>query len=193
MKMSAKPPLVIHIFSPFSTKLPSGCRAAVVFAPSASEPDPDSLRQYAPTISPVISFGRYFRFCASVPKSDSGRIVRLACAPNVAPKDAASAMRSLTIIDVTLSSCIPPYCSATSTERSPSSPHRVRSRRATAQSFCSRRSSCGRTSFTANSSVVRRDEAVFLRDVFRRQDGLRLGGGQQPLAAPQHSDGLVGG
>ena len=26
MKRSAKPPLVIHIFSPFSTKLPSACR-----------------------------------------------------------------------------------------------------------------------------------------------------------------------
>ena len=40
---SAKPPLVIHIFSPLSTKLPSAWRAARAFAPSASEPDPDSL------------------------------------------------------------------------------------------------------------------------------------------------------
>ena len=45
MNRSAKPPLVIHIFSPFSTKLPSACCAARVFAPSASEPDPGSLRQ----------------------------------------------------------------------------------------------------------------------------------------------------
>ena len=30
MKRSAKPPLVIHIFSPFSTKLPSACRVARV-------------------------------------------------------------------------------------------------------------------------------------------------------------------
>ena len=45
MKMSAKPPLVIHIFSPESTKLPSGCLTALALAPSASEPDPDSLRQ----------------------------------------------------------------------------------------------------------------------------------------------------
>jgi hypothetical protein len=40
---SANPPLVIHIFSPFSTKLPSGCRIARVRAPSASDPDPVSL------------------------------------------------------------------------------------------------------------------------------------------------------
>ena len=44
MNRSAKPPLVIHIFSPFSTKLPSACRVARVRAPSASEPEPDSLR-----------------------------------------------------------------------------------------------------------------------------------------------------
>ena len=45
MNTSAKPPLVIHIFSPESTKLPSGCRMALALAPSASEPEPDSLRQ----------------------------------------------------------------------------------------------------------------------------------------------------
>ena len=43
MKKSAKPPLVIHIFSPLRTKLPSGWRIARALAPSASEPDPDSL------------------------------------------------------------------------------------------------------------------------------------------------------
>ena len=43
MKTSAKPPLVIHIFSPFSTQLPSACFVARVLAASASEPEPDSL------------------------------------------------------------------------------------------------------------------------------------------------------
>ena len=43
MITSAKPPLVIHIFSPLSTQLPSGCFTARVLAASASEPDPDSL------------------------------------------------------------------------------------------------------------------------------------------------------
>ena len=42
---SANPPFEIHIFSPLSTKLPSGRRTARVLAPSASDPDPDSLRQ----------------------------------------------------------------------------------------------------------------------------------------------------
>ena len=43
MMTSAKPPLVIHIFSPLSTQLPSGCLVARAFAPRASEPEPDSL------------------------------------------------------------------------------------------------------------------------------------------------------
>jgi hypothetical protein len=46
--------LVIHIFSPVSRKLPSGCRAARHFALSASDPEPDSLRQYAPHFSKKI-------------------------------------------------------------------------------------------------------------------------------------------
>ena len=66
-KTSAKPPLVIHIFSPEITKLPSGCFMARVLAASASEPEPDSLRQYDPTSSPETRPGRYFCFCASVP------------------------------------------------------------------------------------------------------------------------------
>ncbi len=49
MKMSAKPPLVIHIFSPLSSHDPSAWRTALARALSASDPDPDSLRQYAPT------------------------------------------------------------------------------------------------------------------------------------------------
>ena len=107
-KRSAKPPFVIHIFSPFSRKLPSGCRVAFVRAPIASDPDPDSLRPYAPRISPLSSFGRYFCFCASLPKSISGTIVRLAWAPNVAPKDADRASFSLTTSEVTLSRPRPP-------------------------------------------------------------------------------------
>ncbi len=155
MKTSAKPPLVIHIFSPLRTKLPSGCRAARVLAPSASDPEPDSLRQYAPTVSPDISLGRYLAFWASVPKSDSGRIVRLAWAPKVVANEADRAMRSLMIIEVALSSAMPPSDSATSTASRPSSPHRVSSRRAVVQSFCSMRSSCESTSFSTNCSAVR--------------------------------------
>ena len=48
-------------------KLPSGCFMARVLAASASEPEPDSLRQYDPTSSPETRPGRYFCFCASVP------------------------------------------------------------------------------------------------------------------------------
>ena len=42
MKTSAKEQFEIHIFSPFSRKLPSDLRVARARAPSASEPDPDS-------------------------------------------------------------------------------------------------------------------------------------------------------
>ncbi len=45
MNTSAKPALVIHIFSPDSEKPPSSRRVARVRAPSASDPEPDSLRQ----------------------------------------------------------------------------------------------------------------------------------------------------
>jgi hypothetical protein len=45
MKRSAKPPLVIHIFSPESRKLPSAWRTARALALNASEPEPDSLKQ----------------------------------------------------------------------------------------------------------------------------------------------------
>ena len=43
MMTSAKPPLLIHIFSPLRSQLPSGCFTARVLAASASEPEPDSL------------------------------------------------------------------------------------------------------------------------------------------------------
>ena len=193
MKMSAKPPFVIHIFSPFSTKLPSGCRAAAVFAPSASDPEPDSLRQYAPTISPVISFGRYLRFCASVPKSDSGRIVRLACAPKVAPKDADP--RHVLADDhrrdfVELHAAVlfgdidreEPQLAAPDQQPSRDGPVlllqavELRQDLACDELF-------GRP----------RDETLFLRDAFGRPHGLGIRGGQQPLAAAENGDGLVGG
>ena len=58
MKTSANPPFVIHIFSPLSANPPPARRVARAEAPSASEPDPDSLSAYAPTSSPEISFGR---------------------------------------------------------------------------------------------------------------------------------------
>ncbi len=57
MNRSAKPPLVIHIFSPVSRKLPSACRTARALALNASDPDPDSLSAYAPISSPDTSRG----------------------------------------------------------------------------------------------------------------------------------------
>ncbi len=137
MKMSAKPPLVIHIFSPFNTQLPSSWRVARVRAASASEPDPDSLSAYAPTVSPDTSPGRYFAFCASVPNRTSGMMQRFACAPYAAPSDADRAICSETTSADTLSRSSPPYCSGTLIPSRPSSPARLMSARASAQSFVS--------------------------------------------------------
>ena len=69
MYTSANPPLVIHIFCPLRIQfLPSGESTARVRAASESEPACGSERQYAESNSPVAIFGRYFFFCASVPK-----------------------------------------------------------------------------------------------------------------------------
>jgi hypothetical protein len=69
MKMSAKPPLVIHIFSPFRMySLPSSLKRAVALAAIASEPEPASVNAYAVINSPAAIFGRYLRFAASVAK-----------------------------------------------------------------------------------------------------------------------------
>src|SRR5262245_48760659 len=79
---------------------------------------------------------------------------RLACAPNVAPNEAARAMCSDTMSEEILSSSTPPYCSGTLMPSSPSSPHRRTIERARSQFFSSSASSCGNTSFSTNSSVV---------------------------------------
>src|SRR5439155_7722383 len=64
---SAKPALVIHIFSPLRTYcLPSAERTARDRQLKASDPDVASDSAYAPTIAPAASRGKYFFFCSSV-------------------------------------------------------------------------------------------------------------------------------
>src|ERR1035441_8145094 len=71
---SAKPALVIHIFSPLRLEcLPSDESSARARQLSASEPDEASDKAYAPTISPEANRGRYLFFCASVPKDKNAR------------------------------------------------------------------------------------------------------------------------
>ena len=82
MKTSAKPPLVIHIFSPLSDQLPSGCFVARVSGRERVRARSRlAQRVGADRSRPRRDRGRYFAFCASVPKSTIGRIVRFACAP----------------------------------------------------------------------------------------------------------------
>ncbi len=63
----AKPPEVIHIFSPFTTKR-SPRRSARVFMAPGSEPAPASLSANEPAMaSPDVIIGMYFSRCAGVP------------------------------------------------------------------------------------------------------------------------------
>jgi hypothetical protein len=55
---------------------------------TTSEPAPGSLMASAPTCSPLISLGRYLRFCASVPLRRIWLTHRLECAPYDSPTDA---------------------------------------------------------------------------------------------------------
>ena len=103
MKTSAKPPLVIHIFSPFSAKPPSGSRVARALAPSASEPEPDSLSAYAPTSLAGDQLRQIPVLLIGVPKSRIGAIARLLCAPNAALNDALPARLRLTTSAAALS------------------------------------------------------------------------------------------
>ena len=80
MSVSASGPLVIHILLPLRTKR-SPFFSARVFMPTTSEPAPGSLMASAPTCSPEISFGRYLRFCASLPLRRSWFTHRFECAP----------------------------------------------------------------------------------------------------------------
>src|SRR5579864_1783375 len=68
MYTSAKPPLVIHIFSPLRIhSLPSAESTALVRGFIASEAEVDSDSAYAATHSPEASLGRYFFFWSGVP------------------------------------------------------------------------------------------------------------------------------
>src|SRR5258708_36540936 len=79
-RVSAYGPLVIHILVPFSTKR-SPFFSARVAIDTTSEPELGSDIASEPTCSPEISFGRYFRFCASLPLRRIWLTQRLECAP----------------------------------------------------------------------------------------------------------------
>ena len=73
--------LVIQVFEPFSTNPPS-TRFARVRIDAGSDPASGSVRPKQPTHSPLRSFGRYFCFCASEPKSQIGYITSDDCTEN---------------------------------------------------------------------------------------------------------------
>src|SRR5690242_5044008 len=76
------------------------------------------------------------------------------CAPHVVLKPPYLAIRSAMIAEVTLSICVPPYSSGTSTPLRPSSPAFFSSSRLMRNSFCSSFSILGTISLVANSSAV---------------------------------------
>ena len=70
--------LEIHIFAPESLKPPSTLFARVTIEPG-SEPWFGSVRPKQPIHSPVASFGRYLRRCASLPYVKIGNITSELC------------------------------------------------------------------------------------------------------------------
>ena len=79
-KTSASGPLVIHILLPLRTNLPP-LNSALSRMLTTSEPAPGSDIAKAPTCSPEISRGRYFRFCSALPLRLIWFTHRLECAP----------------------------------------------------------------------------------------------------------------
>ena len=62
---------------------PSADLTALVFAASASDPEPGSVSAYAAISSPVASLGRYFCRCSGVPNSTRGIVPMPTCAPKL--------------------------------------------------------------------------------------------------------------
>src|SRR6266446_7808409 len=105
------------LFSPLLT------RRAVACIPAASEPAAGSVRQNAPSVSPVAMRRKYFFFCASVPNSSSGACTAEFVTPSavdIAVKTRATSSSISTY--ETVSSPGPPHSSGTSIPQQPISP-----------------------------------------------------------------------
>src|SRR6478609_9663408 len=86
-RTSASGPLVIHILLPLRTYR-SPLRSARRRMLTTSDPELGSLIASAPTCSPEISFGKYLRFCASLPLRLIWLTHKFECAPYDNPTDA---------------------------------------------------------------------------------------------------------
>ena len=127
MKRSAKPPLVIHIFSPFRTKLPSGCRVALRLGAErvgAGARFAEAVR--ADDLAGDAASADTSAFCASRAEERERQhrevgLARRTSAPNDADVD--MLLRDDQRRD--LVEATPPYSSGTSMPSSPSSPQRL--------------------------------------------------------------------
>ena len=115
--------------------------------------------------------------------------MRLACAPKVAPNDAERESFSLTMSDETLSRPTPPYASGTSTPSSPRSPQRRSSCRASVPVLLlepvERRQHLVVDELFGRS----RDQAMLVGHALRREDGVGVGGFEEPRAAAHEVGG----
>src|SRR5262245_12065972 len=127
--VSATGPLVIHILEPLSTYR-SPFLSARARIDTTSEPAPGSDIARAPTCWPEISFGRYLRFCCSLPLRRIWLTQRLEWAPY--DKPTAALAREISSIATQCSRYPrpePPYSSSTVMPCRPSAPisgHRSR-------------------------------------------------------------------
>src|SRR6266853_4057067 len=98
-------------------------RRAVACIPAASEPAAGSVRQNAPSVSPVAMRRKYFFFCASVPNSISGACTAEFVTPSAVDiaVNTRATSSSINTYD-TVSSPGPPHSSGTSIPQQPISP-----------------------------------------------------------------------
>ncbi len=104
--------------------------------------------------SPEASFGRYFDFCSSLPNKTIGKEPIPTCAPCVMEKPPAGDNFSAINAEEILSSPSPSYSSGTSAASRPNSPAVFNKRTECSNSWFSRFSTTGSTSFCTNSVVV---------------------------------------
>lgn len=118
----ASPPFVTKFLVPLITH-PSAVSVAMQRAAPASLPLPGSVSEKQPIHSPVESFGRYFCFCASVPKFKMGSTHSEWCADTRMPVAPQARDNSSTAIAYeTQSRPVPPYSAGTYIPNSPIRP-----------------------------------------------------------------------
>jgi hypothetical protein len=138
----------MNIFEPLITQQ-SPSRRARVFRPATSEPASGSVTAIEQTVSPRMIAGRYFCFCADVPRrvmctADMSECTRV---DEVKPPKEERPSSSAKTIEESGPMSVPPYSASWRMPRKPSAPMRRKISRGIFPSR-SHASPCGTTSFS---------------------------------------------